>query len=641
MNYIVYFDVAALAVYVFILVYFWLEKGIYKLQNKIFMAMAVNGLVSSILDISSSILINRAAEVENTFFLYATNYAFLIVHNLQSYLYFFYIISVVGFKISEKSKSIIILTIPMVVEWILFILNPFTNAIFYFDENMIYRHGIGAYYLYGCAFFYLVIAVCGVLVNKDIISKKKTTVLIGFIFGAFAVVFVQMFFQNLLLELFVQSLLLTAILLTIEDESEIINADTGLYNRNAFITDSYTSFARNHEYSLVTIKFWNFELFNMAFGIDEVKAAYTSIAEWLRTEFSAYNIYECNKAKIVISIPDSREEVVNNIIDIISDRFQIAWWGIKEKIDFRIQICEIKVPFNANSVEKLMSIIDSNEGHASENDKVSIIRNESVVYMYHDLEIRQAIRRSLDNGGFKVFFQPIWDAKTNKIHSAEALVRLFDEELGQVYPDDFIPVAEKDGTINEIGEFVFEEACRFFKQENIKQLGIEFIEVNLSTIQCMHMELTDSFRHILRKYDVNPADINLEITESAAIKNPELFMGNIRRLQEMGFTISMDDYGTGYSNYSTIYGLDFNIIKLDKSILWNAEKTETAKIILESTVDMLKKLGKKIVMEGVETEMQRDYLLNLGVDYCQGVLWSRPIKETDFLEFVYEYNKAE
>ena len=157
----------------------------------------------------------------------------------------------------------------------------------------------------------------------------------------------------------------------------------------------------------------------------------------------------------------------------------------------------------------------------------------------------------------------------------------------------------------------------------------------------MHMELTDSFRHILRKYDVNPADINLEITESAAIKNPELFMGNIRRLQEMGFTISMDDYGTGYSNYSTIYGLDFNIIKLDKSILWNAEKTETAKIILESTVDMLKKLGKKIVMEGVETEMQRDYLLNLGVDYCQGFLWSRPIKETDFLEFVYEYNKAE
>ena len=86
MNYIVYFDVAALAVYVFILVYFLLEKGIYKLQNKIFMAMVINGLVSSILDISSSILINRAAEVENPFFLYATNSAFLIVHNLQSYL---------------------------------------------------------------------------------------------------------------------------------------------------------------------------------------------------------------------------------------------------------------------------------------------------------------------------------------------------------------------------------------------------------------------------------------------------------------------------------------------------------------------------------------------------------------------------
>ena len=141
-------------------------------------------------------------------------------------------------------------------------------------------------------------------------------------------------------------------------------------------------------------------------------------------------------------------------------------------------------------------------------------------------------------------------------------VRLIDEDLGFVSPDEFIPIAEKNGTITAIGQFVFEEACHIFSREKLKEIGIEFIDVNLSTVQCMHKNLAEIFKNTLEHYGLTSKTINLEITESAAINSQETFQQTMKDLRGMNFSFSLDDYGTGYSNATYIFNMDFSVIKI-------------------------------------------------------------------------------
>ena len=213
-------------------------------------------------------------------------------------------------------------------------------------------------------------------------------------------------------------------------------------------------------------------------------------------------------------------------------------------------------------------------------------------------------------------------------------------ELGFISPEEFIPISEKTGDIIEIGEFVFEEVCKMFSEQNIKQYGVDFIEVNLSTVQCMQKNLAKRFKEILDKHNVSATSINLEITESAAANSPEMFLNTMSELKDLGFTFSMDDYGTGYSNLSHMYDTDFDIIKLDKSILWNSYKSKKADIILQNTVKMIKEMEHNIVIEGVETEEQKEYVSSLGCDYCQGYYFSKPVDKNEFIEYCKKYNKC-
>lgn len=155
----------------------------------------------------------------------------------------------------------------------------------------------------------------------------------------------------------------------------------------------------------------------------------------------------------------------------------------------------------------------------------------------------------------------------------------------------------------------------------------------------MNNELIESFDRIIKKYGIESSHINLEITESAAVSNQKILSRSINSLENMGFTFSLDDYGTGYSNYSYMYSLPFSIIKLDKSILWQANENKNNYILLQSTIEMLHKMNYHIVCEGVETSEQKALLEKLNCDYLQGFFFSKPIPIEEFLEYIKGYNK--
>ena len=195
-------------------------------------------------------------------------------------------------------------------------------------------------------------------------------------------------------------------------------------------------------------------------------------------------------------------------------------------------------------------------------------------------------------------------------------------------------MAEKNGLINDIGEQVFREVCRFLKEDGAKELGVTNIHVNLSTIQCMQENLAENLLEIMKEYDISPKDISFEITETASLINEETLLQNMYKIVQAGSGFSMDDYGTGFSTADYLVHMPLNMVKIDKSILWSAMKDEAARTILRHTVNMLQELNKKIVVEGVENDEMADFLISMGCDYLQGYLYSKPISGRDYIKFL-------
>ena len=206
--------------------------------------------------------------------------------------------------------------------------------------------------------------------------------------------------------------------------------------------------------------------------------------------------------------------------------------------------------------------------------------------------------------------------------------------MGYISPEEFVPIAEHHGLIIEMGTFVFREVCRFIAERRLWERGIEYIDVNLSVVQCMQENLHEQLLAILDEFHLPYHCINLEITETAAVLSSEKLRNNMTRLMEKGVNFSLDDYGTGFSNTASIIEYPFHTIKLDKSMLWSATDSEKAMCALEHMIAMIKSMHMELICEGVETQSQATMLEHMGCDYFQGYYFSKPVNSETFLELL-------
>ena len=221
---------------------------------------------------------------------------------------------------------------------------------------------------------------------------------------------------------------------------------------------------------------------------------------------------------------------------------------------------------------------------------------------------------------------------------AEALARIRKSDGEIVPPGEFIPLAEENGQIIPIGTRVFDKVCRFISSGEAGKLGLKFIEVNLSAAQ---FDLENPALFVLKyteKYNIDPGMINLEITETAAAKNRDIMLMNIQKLSEKGVTFSLDDFGTGRSNLDYFVNMPVRNIKFDYSFTQGYFNNEKTRHVLSGMADIFHKMDMHIVSEGIETEEQMKAMKDIGVEYIQGFYYSRPLPETEFLEFLAEKN---
>ena len=297
-------------------------------------------------------------------------------------------------------------------------------------------------------------------------------------------------------------------------------------------------------------------------------------------------------------------------------------------------ICLIRVPEDLNNADDVISL--GHKFYLINSHKQTIYHASDIIYSQNfaiEAHIEDIIDKAIKDGNVKMYYQPIYDVHTGTFHSAEALARIIDPEYGLISPGIFIPAAEAQGLIIPLGDVVMEEVFRFISQNDLEALGLSYIEINLSVAQCMENNLPEKVKALQEKYKIHPEQVNLEITETVFENISEIMMENVKELTRMGYSFALDDYGIGYSSIQRVNHLPLQLIKIDKSMLDEADH-ENGRIILESTVKMMQNIGKNLVVEGAETFEMVETLKRMSTDYIQGFYFSKPLPEEDFVNFL-------
>ncbi|MCL1854966.1 MAG: EAL domain-containing protein [Clostridia bacterium] len=237
---------------------------------------------------------------------------------------------------------------------------------------------------------------------------------------------------------------------------------------------------------------------------------------------------------------------------------------------------------------------------------------------------------ALQQGQFIPYLQPIYALSTLKPVSAEVLVRWKHPTKGMISPATFIPLFERNGFVTKLDYVVWEHACALLHKWKVNNMPLLPLSINISRIDLYYPYLCEDLLSLIKKYDLDPSLLKLEITESAYIDDPEVLMGVLKRLRAAGFRILMDDFGSGYSSLNTLKDMPINVLKVDMSFLAALEDSPRASSILTSVVRMAKWLDLPVIAEGVETKEQLDFLYSIGCDDGQGYLFSRPIPVSEF-----------
>ncbi|MCR5032476.1 MAG: EAL domain-containing protein [Lachnospiraceae bacterium] len=613
-----------------------------KAQNKIFFVIVMGEFVSDIFDIVSS-LTNVQPQLVPEYARDAFNVMFLLSHNFMPFFFVAYVSVVSGDYLKRKAPYFCLLFIPLSLDIIALGLNAQLRWIFYYDENGYYCHDYMMVWLYISAFFYIGYSIWLVIKNNKAMQKQKWHAILFFVIASALSIVYQIFHSEMLVEMFFQSIGFLGMLFTLENEDELRNPITGACNRHAFLIDNQLYMESKVAYQIISVKITNLATYNNTIGVPIVNAVLQDIATRMAEDVAKGNdstVYDCEHGIFHILLLNSDEKEANRILDVLTENFGKEWKFKDFNLVMRARIEYIRVPEDVDNLQRLLSITEAEE-FALSNNKLEVIRGMDLLNLKRETEVISAIKRAIDRNGFQIYYQPIFHEKTGRINSAEALVRLFDEEIGFVPPDEFIPIAERNGMIVEVGVQVFRKVCEDISTMDMDKLGLDYIEVNLSTIQCMNSDLPASFRNILKRYKVDAKRINLEITESAAVNNPDMLLNVMSRLREIGFDFSLDDYGTGYSNFTYMFDMNFDIIKLDKSILYNADRDKKADVILRNSIRMLKEMNFQVLVEGIETDRHRSMVEDLGVDLLQGYYFSRPLPRDVFLDYVENFKVEE
>lgn len=555
-------------------------------------------------------------------------------------LYAFFIYCLIDqFHYFSRLKKLL-LFIPAILIDIIIITSLWTHFIFYVEDGVYYE---------GKLFYLMVFIRAAYALTATAHAVRKRHLLPG-IFGQsvvlvaiFAIIQAVEFFishdEALYYSTLITNLIVFLLALTVVEFYK--DGLTSLLNREAFEQYAAKEIGKRNNKAVYLIKLKNYEYIKENCHETSLLSIIKDLAECLKEYTMLPSIYYLGLGRYAIIVHKKDKFDEKEFLDKLKDRLDVTFDlnGVSIHLNLFVAIMNMESgKINKNNFFKYVSACDDIKYRSKEAIEIIYCDSLGIDQLQRYRNVEEAIERALVEKEFRMFYQPIISTEKQKVISAEALIRLNDRVLGFVSPEEFIPISESNGKILEISEFVIDSVFRFVRDNPLKDMGIEFIELNLSVMQCMDKNLTEKLEYYIDKYQIDPKQINLEITETATNFDEDRLRAQLVKLKKLGFNFSLDDYGTGYSNLVRVLEYPVDIIKLDKKIVWSAFHDRDNFITLKNLISMFHDVRRKIVAEGVENEEQMNALTELGCDFLQGYYYSKPVCEEDFLAYIARHN---
>ena len=500
----------------------------------------------------------------------------------------------------------------------------------YEDRRFLYTYGASVKLAYAVAVGYILLIIYISTKFKDEITNVRRKSIIFWVCILLTAAIIQYFNNKLLLIGFSVALGLTFLYSEIENPVSYIDKESGLYNREMLRKYLYELLSKGEKFSGLA---FILESNAVDFTNDRKKRLVVKVSDYL---LARKDIISFRNEVQSFAVYIEKEEDLNNIFEDINDFIQNDIKGEEPSIDVSyILLGDSSCIIDIDDASRLYQYARLN----NLKDNIVYVDDELIERLNHREYIKNKIINALHTNRIIVFFQPIYDTRKKKFTSAEALVRMVDLD-GRIHPpSEFISVAEESGLIIDIGEKVFENVCKFLNTNDVEALGIDYIEVNLSALQCEQYDLYERFNDIMKSNNVNASQINLEITETLQLNNTAVSNKNIKDFKNGGISFSLDDFGTGNSNLDYITTMPVSIVKFDYTMTQGYFKNERTRTIFKYVIPMIKSLNMEIVCEGVETEEQLNTMIGFGIEHIQGYYFSKPLSENDYIKFLKENNK--
>ena len=629
-------QIAGLVVMIVIFIFYISDRAAAVKSNKLFLYQSIAITTSVVIDIFSIVVINTPGMTESflSYFLARTYCISCLVVVSLALLYV-----LLDTRMSKRSSIIfkIICGVIFIIGSVLAIVLPL-GIVYDPDGLNDYTEGLAITITFVLVFVVMALTLGIAIANKKKMYRKRfygVCIFLGiWVLGAGiqALVNYALGFLNvtILCTSFAETMGSLVIYMMLENPSFNIDRVTGSLNQRALEEYLQDCYKKKLKMGFILIDY-DTTVSSSIMGYNSFSKALTDLLR----EYGAKKIFKNDKDKfIVIKNYETKASIEENIDTFKEEIYKRN--NIKSEIPFKIfYYKDISLFYDENDLIRSITYIVNKSRYT---DKRLIEVNKKLADEVHKkFVLDKKCDLAFSNRNIEVFYQPIYSNQESAFTAAEALVRLRDEDGNLIYPGDFIDEMEKDGRIVELGKIVFEDVCKFISENDMEKLGLHYIEVNLSAVQCMQERLAATYIQIMKKYKVNPKYINLEITETAQSTRKTL-LKNMDILREYGVSFSLDDFGTGNSNLNYIVEMPVEIVKFDKSMVTSYFENRIASFVMNSTIDMIKSLGHKIVFEGVEEEAQIFQVKLMKVDYVQGYFYSKPIDQYSFVEFVDKHN---
>lgn len=637
MNYILHYDVAALLITLIIILQYYSNRRINLGVRRLFVYMLVLATVSDALDLITVYTIEHPQCLPLAIH-YPLNMLYLLSFNSIPMLYFLYVWEVTKTSSKWEKWEYVVAFGPYALDVVLVLTTAFTHGVIYFDEDLVYRHGPLMIVLYIGAFYYMISVLVRTIRCRDRLTRSQEFVVVFYTVGTIASIALQMLASGLLIVQFTMALALLLMYMSLENPEDFTDTHIGAFNRLAF-TETISSYLRmEKDFEVMGIQIGGVGYLRNVIGITNINGLMRLIADFLESiSGRRRKVFYLEQSRFMI-LADGKDVPWEMFREVLKRRFQrpFTFEGMDFSLDLALTLLPNKEHQGITEAEDIIRMLECSLEEAEESGtELAVISGGQLLEKgRREGEIVHILREAVRNQRFEVYYQPIYSVQKKRYCSAEALIRLRDERMGYISPEEFVPLAEHHGLIIEMGSFVFREVCRFITQNRLWEHGIEYIDVNLSVIQCMQENLHEQLLAIMDEYHLPYHCINLEITETAAVLSTESLHNNMTRLMEKGVNFSLDDFGTGFSNTASIIKYPFHTIKLDKSMLWSSTESEKAMWALEYMIAMIKSMQMELVCEGVETQAQAEMLERMGCDYFQGYFFSKPVNAETFLELL-------